>query len=110
VDRKLQELIGLDYKAFLGAVILPQGRFQQLLQATSSDRARILKGIFRLDELDRIREWADGWLHERRSQHQTLRDSRARLLPDPEATARDARPRAAAALGSPPVPGCFSRR
>ena len=59
VDRKIVELIGLGYDAFLRAVILPQGRFQQLLRATKKDRSTTLKGIFRLDLLARMREWTE---------------------------------------------------
>jgi exonuclease SbcC len=91
IDRKIVELVGLDYKAFLHCVILPQGRFQELLQATAADRTRLLKGVFQLDVLDRVRDWADGVLRERQPQLATLRTERARLRPDPAAEAEAAR-------------------
>ena len=59
VTTEVKRLIGLDPDAFLRTVILPQGRFQMLLQATRTDRTAILKGIFRLDQLAKAREQAD---------------------------------------------------
>lgn len=90
VDARVQELVGLDYSAFLRAVVLPQGRFQELLQATAADRARILKGIFRLDLLDSMREWAEKWRSEREPQWATLLAARAKLHDDPAAEAERA--------------------
>jgi len=83
----IERLIGLDRDQFLTAVLLPQGRFQTLLMATAGERAGILKGVFRLDELDAIRERATT---SRRNQVEPALDARraerAQLLPDPEAT------------------------
>jgi DNA repair protein SbcC/Rad50 len=87
IDRKIVELVGLDYKAFLHCVILPQGRFQELLQATAAERTRLLKGVFQLDVLERVRDWADDVLRERRPQLETLNVRRARLRQDPAADA-----------------------
>jgi len=66
VNREIERLIGMDYKGFLAAVILPQGRFQTLLMAAAAERTRILKGIFRLDDIDRAREIADALAAEAR--------------------------------------------
>jgi DNA repair protein SbcC/Rad50 len=93
VNDKIQELVGLDFNAFLGAVMLPQGRFQELLKATSAERTRILKGVFRLDALERMRDWAEVWLNERRPQLMTLRMNRKELHDDPQAEAEGARKR-----------------
>lgn len=86
VNAAIQQLIGLDREQFLTAVLLPQGRFQTLLMATPGVRSAILKGVFRLDELDELRERA-GRL--RRDQIEpileTTRQERSVLLPDPEA-------------------------
>ena len=59
VTAEIKRLIGLDQNAFLRTVILPQGQFQMLLQATPTQRTAILKGIFRLDQLAEAREQAD---------------------------------------------------
>ncbi|HWN67463.1 MAG TPA: SMC family ATPase, partial [Haliangium sp.] len=97
IDRKIVELVGLDYKAFLHCVILPQGRFQELLQATAAERTKLLKGVFQLDVLERVREWAEDVLRERQPQLATLRERRARLRPDPAAEAAAAEQAMAAA-------------
>jgi exonuclease SbcC len=87
VNAAIEALIGLDLDQFLTAVLLPQGRFQTLLMATAGERAGILKGVFRLDELDEIRERA---VSVRRDQVEPALDmkqtQRSQLLPDPEAT------------------------
>jgi exonuclease SbcC len=86
VNAAIQTLIGLDREQFLTAVLLPQGRFQTLLMATPAERSAILKGVFRLDELDAIRERAANM---RRGQVEPTLDAkqaeRSRLLPNPEA-------------------------
>ena len=90
VNAKIQRLVGLDWRAFGSAIILPQGRFQTLLQATPSDRTAILKGIFRLDELEAVRQQADELARTARPLIDKLRSARAQLLPDPTTTAKDA--------------------
>ncbi|WP_428267858.1 AAA family ATPase [Haliangium sp.] len=91
VDAEIEALIGLRYEAFLRCVILPQGRFQELLRATPAERAKLLEGVFGLDLLGRVRDWADTVLRERQPQLATLRERRAGLLPDPAAEAERAR-------------------
>lgn len=93
VTDEIKRLVGLDRDAFLRTVILPQGRFQALLQATRGDRTAILKGIFRLDQLAVIREHADAAARRVRPGIQKLREQRAQLLPDPHASLADARQR-----------------
>lgn len=90
VDARVEALVGLDYKAFLRCVILPQGRFQELLQARPAERTGLLKGVFGLDLLERVRAWADDSARERAPQLATLRERRAALLEDPEAEAEAA--------------------
>lgn len=87
VNAAIEELIGLSRDEFLAAVLLPQGKFQTLLMAQPALRASILKGVFRLDELDEIREQASQL---RRDQVEpTLeakRVERQSLMLDPAAT------------------------
>jgi exonuclease SbcC len=86
VTAKVRELVGLDDDAFLRTVILPQGRFQALLQATKGDRTAILKGIFRLEQLEAVRSAADHAARRIRPGVAGLREERAGLLPDPAAS------------------------
>lgn len=93
VTAEIKRLIGLDQNAFLRTVILPQGQFQMLLQATRADRTAILKGIFRLDQLGVAREQADRTARRLRPSVDGLKLERAALFPDPEAALADARER-----------------
>ncbi len=89
VNERIVELVGLDYDAFLRAVLLPQGRFQALLQATGGERTSILKGIFRLDLLERVRDVARARSDQLGQRLVDLQLRRSKLLDDP-ATAAEA--------------------
>jgi exonuclease SbcC len=93
VTAKIRQLVGLDDDAFLRTVILPQGRFQALLQATKGDRTAILKGIFRLEQLEAVRLAADQAARRFRPGVTALREERAGLLADPPAALADAEAR-----------------
>jgi DNA repair protein SbcC/Rad50 len=93
INAEVARLVGLDWAGFTSAVILPQGRFQTLLQASPADRTEILKGIFRLGELAEAREQARDLALGYRAPLDDLQAERARLLPDPAAAAREARRR-----------------
>lgn len=54
VNDRIRALIGLDSDAFLRTVILPQGRFARLLvEDRPTDRGRILRQVWRTDELEK---------------------------------------------------------
>lgn len=103
VNTVIEKMIGLDSRAFLKTVILPQGRFQALLYATPADRTEILKSVLGLDQLDRMKHTAKTY-HDRLDPLLTQRIiERQRLLDDPPAAAaaaarrlQDARQREAA--------------
>jgi DNA repair protein SbcC/Rad50 len=60
VDARVQEILGLDAKAFLRTVVLPQGQFAQLLVGDDpAARAAILRQVWRTDELTRAGHLAD---------------------------------------------------
>ena len=53
VNRRTAELLGLDAAAFLRTMVLPQGRFARLLaEDEPRNRSRILRQIWRTDEID----------------------------------------------------------
>jgi len=56
VNAEIRRLIGLDYDSFKKTVVLPQGRFADLLNATETERLKILGDLLGLDEIDRLRE------------------------------------------------------
>jgi DNA repair protein SbcC/Rad50 len=90
IRQEVLRLVGLDWDGFTSAVILPQGRFQTLLQARPAERTEILKGIFRLHELGVVREQAQTLAGEYRGALDELQAERAQLLPDPQGAAREA--------------------
>jgi len=92
VNPRIEELIGLDYDGFCSCVLLPQGKFEQLLKATKKNRAAILKGILRLDELDLIHDRASELSRQLTPRCDEIQEARAQFLADPVA----ARDRAAA--------------
>jgi exonuclease SbcC len=97
VDARIRQLVGLDYEAFLRSVVLPQGRFAALLQAKPAERSSILKGILRIDRLDRVREEARDAKDRMGPVVDALRERRSKLLPDPAAAELDAAARLSAA-------------
>jgi exonuclease SbcC len=58
VTERIGEIVGLDFEAFRSSVSLPQGEFDRFLMAAPTERSRILKGIFRLERVDLLREAA----------------------------------------------------
>ena len=59
VNDRIEELLGLDSDAFLRTVVLPQGRFARLLvEDEPRDRSRILRQVWRTDELEAAGELA----------------------------------------------------
>ena len=53
VNERIEALLGLDSDAFLRTVVLPQGRFARLLvEDEPRDRSRILRQVWRTDELE----------------------------------------------------------
>ena len=87
VNRKIEAVLGLDYDSFKSAVLLPQGKFDQLLTALGPERTRVLKSIFGVQALEIMRERA-GQHHDQLTEltHQAEL-VRGRLLDDPAAAA-----------------------
>jgi exonuclease SbcC len=59
VTRQVTALLGLDHTQFLRAVVMPQGRFDELLRARSAERTKILSSIFGLEDLAKVRKQAE---------------------------------------------------
>jgi DNA repair protein SbcC/Rad50 len=90
VTRRIEQIVGLTEKEFLRVVILPQGRFGQLLQGTAGERTPILRGILGLGALDQVRAIADQQSTELADALEPLVAARARLYPEPAAVAAEA--------------------
>ncbi|MGH7911008.1 MAG: AAA family ATPase, partial [Candidatus Dormibacteraceae bacterium] len=85
VAAEVRRLVGLDYDGFLAAVVLPQGQFDRLLHARPGERTDLLKGIFRLGELDRVRSGVTEARDTARDLLSALHIERAKLPTDPTA-------------------------
>jgi DNA repair protein SbcC/Rad50 len=54
----IEAVIGLDFKGFTRAILLPQGEFDRFLRGNASERRELLKGLTNLDQLEKMREMA----------------------------------------------------
>ncbi len=107
VNERIVELLGLDSDAFLRTVILPQGRFARLLvEDEPRDRSRILRQVWRTDELEAAGELAGAARREAEALRIQLEQAASEYPDDPaahrqqlQAALETARRRAAAASG-----------
>ena len=58
VNRRVVELLGLDYQGFGRSVMLAQGQFQQFLAARPAERDKVLKGVFGHERVSTVRDLA----------------------------------------------------
>lgn len=97
VTARVEALLGLDYDTFLQTVILPQGKFDVLLKSSEAERVKVLKRLFSVEALGRVRELAV----ERRKNADfalnALAQTRATYRDDPAAAAEAAAAAAKAA-------------
>lgn len=100
VTGEIERLVGLGPAAFLKTVVLPQGRFAELLRATPTDRARVLRDIFRLEHLEVARDEARATRDRAEEALHPLRAERGRLPEDPDAEIAARRAEHAAADGA----------
>lgn len=47
-----EDILGLSYENFKRTIIIPQGKFQEFLQLSETDRTRMLKELFNLDRFE----------------------------------------------------------
>lgn len=58
VNKKVKELLGLDYDAFTRSVLLAQGKFAEFLQATPAKKTIVLRGLLSYEKLDEMQKLA----------------------------------------------------
>lgn len=85
VSERIEELIGLDFDGFCSSVTLPQGEFDRFLTAPPAERTKVLKGIFRLERIDALRDLARTKKGETDGSLSVLAAQLASLPDDPEA-------------------------
>ncbi|MFJ2217350.1 AAA family ATPase [Streptomyces sp. NPDC101062] len=90
VTQAVTRIVGLDWDGFVSTVLLRQGKFDTLLKAPRAIRADILRHIFGINELERVRKRAGVRLERLNTQITEGTRARAILLPDPHAAASQA--------------------
>jgi exonuclease SbcC len=90
VDKKIVSLLKLPLDSFKAAVLLPQGRFDQLLNATGSQRTEVLKGIFGTQAIETMRENAKQHRDRLQELLYQAKLERNKLLDHPTTTAAEA--------------------
>ena len=85
VNARIEEILGMDFAAFSRSILLPQGEFAQFLQATAAEKDRVLKGVFGLERIDRMRQLA----RERALEATLAMDGVAKELAESESAASD---------------------
>ncbi|MEJ7845102.1 MAG: SMC family ATPase, partial [Acidimicrobiales bacterium] len=85
VTERVTQLIGLDHGQFTRAVVMPQGRFDELLRATPSERGKLLGSILGLDDVRAVGRAADALAGRWREPLVAARTRRAGLPVDPAA-------------------------
>ncbi len=60
INRKVEELLGLNKHQFSQIVMLPQGEFRKLLTSETENKEEILRRIFKTDRYKLMRELLDG--------------------------------------------------
>ena len=86
VNDRIRALLGLDSDAFLRTVVLPQGRFARLLvEDRPTDRGRILRQVWRTDELEAAGELARAARQEAEKLRERLAQAASAYPHDPAA-------------------------
>lgn len=71
IRQKAEELLGLTYDQFRQVILLPQGRFEQLLVADSAEKEKILVTLFKAEKWQRVTDWLCGQALECRREKDT---------------------------------------
>lgn len=103
VTSEVQQLIGLSAAQFQQVILLPQGKFEKVLQADSKERERLFETLFDTAHYKVAEQWLDTEAKQRREQVAKRRDALVSLIG--EATRRAADVLASVAVGSGPSPG-----
>ena len=90
VNKKIKALLQLDFDSFITAVLLPQGKFDRLLNATGRERTILLKGIFGVQAIEAMRDRASSHRDQLAELIHQAELARRDLLTDPAAAAQAA--------------------
>ncbi|MBP0458977.1 AAA family ATPase [Streptomyces montanisoli] len=90
VTAAISHIIGLDCEGFVSTVVLRQGKFDTLLKASPAYRAGILRHIFGINELERVRKNTLARIEALSASVTEATWARGELLKDPVAAATQA--------------------
>jgi exonuclease SbcC len=101
VNREVNRLVGLDAARFRQVILLPQGRFAEVLRARSEEREALLKTLFDTALYERAAFWLE---EQARAEHGAVLDRQRELEGLRRQAAAIAAPWMAAESADPPVP------
>ena len=81
-DAKIEQIVGLTAEQFLQVMVLPQGKFRELLLAKSDERQVILSTLFQTEVYKRIEQLLKDKAGAIEKQNQTFEDRKTEALSD----------------------------
>ena len=90
VRSRIEELVGLDFQQFIRAVVLPQGRFDELLRSTESERNKILKSVLGLSDVVAVADEIRSIRDETKGIRERYEERRSHYPEDPPAVLEEA--------------------
>jgi exonuclease SbcC len=79
INERIEQLLGMDFRAFCRSVLLAQNRFSEFLKATAGDRDKVLKGVFGYEVLDTAQRLAKTRLDRAEVELEGLADERRKV-------------------------------
>ena len=79
VNNEINGLLGLTAHQFQQVILLPQGRFEQVLRSNSEDREKLLRALFDTTIFGAASDWLDGEARRRREAASRHEDELANL-------------------------------
>lgn len=80
VEEKAVELLGLSYAQFVQVMVLPQGKFEQLLTSKSEEKQEILKTLFQMERWTGINQVLSDTMKRKKEQLDIKKQRREALL------------------------------
>ncbi len=84
IEREIQKRLKLDFAQFSQSVLLPQGKFDEFLNATPTSRAQILEQIIDMGEFERVGRAVYTYFSELEKGFEALKNHKERLLQEYE--------------------------
>jgi len=81
-DTKIEQIVGLTPEQFLQVMVLPQGKFRELLLAKSDDRQLILSTLFQTEIYKRIEQLLKDKAGDIEKQNQRFKDRKVEVYSD----------------------------